>query len=691
VVTWQDEEGISPINRVDVFDVRAATIHVDDDLTYTYTPGELNRFPHLGHGINSIKDRLDKEIVERTVAKNPFTQHFTRGVPLYTTIENLGATTDLAALQTQATLTPEELQRIATLQTEIDGLKSNTPQAHLQIARAKNEHLTTISGALTAIAKLDATKLAQAQDQLRQAGARYDHASKEAFAGLPIPGVLQQEWRAFIEAGEKYLQATKQEDYPTTDAACAYCQQPLTPAATALLRSYRDYCNNTFRTEHDAGQRALDTITGVITALNTTHIADAITGITDPTNAGLAQQLQDVIQAVHSVQQQVREHQPIDPTGMLELQALLAPEITKQLADTSALATTLQARATERTTALKTREDDLAILQSRVILQGFLTEITTYVTQAQWVDKARIQTRRFQGIQRSLSDTAKAASEEALNKNFTHRFEQECKRLRAPKVILDFPGRQSQVTRRKTVAANHHRLNTVLSEGEQKVIALADFLAEISLKPPAPVVFDDPITSLDYVRLQELVRRIVELSNERQVIVFTHNIWFTIELLNRFEERKTECSYYDVSRTDQLLGIVTKGTHPRADTYSSLKARLNNNIQAAQQLTGEPQAALIEKGYEYLRSICEVIVETELLQGVTQRYQPNVMMTRLVNIKADRLQAATAIIMPVFEDCCRFMSGHSQPLETLNVRPTLDDLKAAWKTVQEALTAYKAT
>jgi hypothetical protein len=137
-------------------------------------------------------------------------------------------------------------------------------------------------------------------------------------------------------------------------------------------------------------------------------------------------------------------------------------------------------------------------------------------------------------------------------------------------------------------------------------------------------------------------------------------------------------------------GIITKGTHPRADTYNSLKARLNTNIQAAQQLTGEPQAALVEKGYEYLRSICEVIVESELLQGVTQHYQPNVMMTRLANIKADRLQPAITAIMPIFEDSCRYMSGHSQPLETLNVRPTLDDLKKAWATVQAARDTYNA-
>jgi wobble nucleotide-excising tRNase len=47
----------------------------------------------------------------------------------------------------------------------------------------------------------------------------------------------------------------------------------------------------------------------------------------------------------------------------------------------------------------------------------------------------------------------------------------------------------------------------VLSEGE-KVIALADFLAEASLKPAAPVIFDDPINSLDYKRLADHITAI---------------------------------------------------------------------------------------------------------------------------------------------------------------------------------------
>jgi len=74
---------------------------------------------------------------------------------------------------------------------------------------------------------------------------------------------------------------------------------------------------NTFRTDRDAGQRALDAIANALTALNTTHFLDAINAITDVDNAGLTQQLQELVAAVQTVQQQVREHQRIGANELL--------------------------------------------------------------------------------------------------------------------------------------------------------------------------------------------------------------------------------------------------------------------------------------------------------------------------------------------------------------------------------------
>jgi hypothetical protein len=59
-------------------------------------------------------------------------------------------------------------------------------------------------------------------------------------------------------------------------------------------------------------------------------------------------------------------------------------------------------------------------------------------------------------------------------------------------------------------------------------------------------------------------------------------------------------------------------------------------------------------------------------------------------IKPDRLKAAIDVITPIFDKACRYMPGHSQPLDTLGVRPTLEELREDWADLQNALKAYQA-
>src|SRR6202012_2998492 len=76
VVDWKDQAGVVPFNRIDVFDSRATLLHVDGDLNYVYTPGELARFPLVQRGIEGIRTRLDSEISSKSQTGNPFSTQF---------------------------------------------------------------------------------------------------------------------------------------------------------------------------------------------------------------------------------------------------------------------------------------------------------------------------------------------------------------------------------------------------------------------------------------------------------------------------------------------------------------------------------------------------------------------------------------------------------------------------------------
>jgi recombinational DNA repair ATPase RecF len=690
-VRWQNESGLVPFTRIDVFDSGATNLHVDGDLNYVYTPAELARFPRVQKGVDGIKTRLESAIAGATKTTNTFTLLFPRGTKVFTLVESLGASTDPSSLQALSVVSQSEREEVEALQTEIDALRSSTPELQVKAATDLKQRVEALGKAFNLLGGIDLEAYTSGLARVKTANEQYDGVTRKSFAGLEVPGILGDAWKQFIQSGEEYLNTIETGEYPSKEANCLYCRQPLSASAVELLKKYRDFCNNTFRADLTEFERRIESMVSPLrTALNfpdlERQLGELLSAVRNlpPTDA---ETLKSGIATGTRVVAAMTEREPATWTDK-ESAVAGARDVLKELWDQNGrVLKELTSKKDERDKILKQREARLADIEARLKLSQVLPEIETYVRNAKWADRAKIHLKKFTGLQRSLTETSKVASQKLLNQDFEKLFQTECRLLRAPSVTLQFPGREGQVVRKKAVAADH-RPSEVLSEGEQKVTALADFLAEASLKPPAPVIFDDPINSLDYIRMSEVVNRIVSLTAHRQVIVFTHNIWFATELLSRFEERKADCFYYDVSREGDLIGVISKGTHPRSDTVKNLRSRINTMVQGAEKQTGEVRQALVEKGYELLRSLCEVIVETELLAGVTTRYQPNVRMTVLPKIKGEALTAAVEVICPVFEDCCRYIASHSQPLETLNVRPTLDSFKADLKKILDARDAY---
>lgn len=681
-VQWSGESGLPPFTRTDVFDTRGLLLHVDQELTYVYTPGDLSLFRLVHEGIEKIKQKLDQARQEAIPKGNPFLPKFKRDDPVYTKIESLGSSTDLAELTKLADVSEEEEAGLDSLREKVDALKSKSTDARVQVATAERDVFRTVSGALRIVRGFDCAAYVAAATKLSDAKDEHTQATKQAFAGEPIPGVLEKPWRQFIESAEAYLQDTEAEAYPQADDTCIYCRQPLTESAVELVKKYRDFCNNRFKQEVDNARTALDELTAEARGLDTEGIttilrkkAEAVPPGTEPP-AVLSASL-DFVAAAQQLHEAIEQQKAFDDEGLKAAATTLRPLLATHLRDLQNLIRDLTQQAKERKKALEEESAKLRDLEARLTLRELLDQIVKHVESAKWADKANtIHSRLSYTVGRSLTETSKVASEELLNQNFEELFQRECKALRAPSVSLDFPGRKGQAARKKTLSPDH-KLSDILSEGEQKVIALADFIAEASLRRKAsPIVFDDPVNSLDYRRLDHVVARLVEMSSTRQVIVFTHNIWFATKLLSFFESNTEDCSYFDIAESNGTFGVIARGSHPRWDTFKKTKGTINRLIQDAEAASGPSQQALIETAYGYIRNITEVIVEQELFCGVTQRYTPHVAMTKLPSIKTDKLADAIAVIFPLYEKSCRIIEAHSQPLETLGIRPTVDELKA---------------
>lgn len=694
--TWAGEQGVPPFTRVSIFDSRAVALHLDEDLTYQYTPGDLALFRYTHQAIESLKERLEHQRAQTQPSGNPFLARFPRDTAVYRKIETLGPSTEAAALDRLAALTDAEIAELPLLRERVEALQPQATQARLELAFAEQRFLGAALASAKALVAFDWAGYNSLVQSHEDARGRYVAATQTSFAASEIPGVLQEPWQAFVQAGEQYLAANPIAGYPAAGEPCIYCRQPLTEAAVALIRRYREYTDSALKRSLDTAKRQLAVAAQPLVGIDLVAIEEGLArkeeaGLPDAEPPVLPVKIRQLVDELQRVREQLNAGKRADPGDGLEhareLESLAAPEA----AQVEAVIGTLRTQGAEREKALEEESAKLRELEARLELRSRLEDIRQHIERARWSEKAKtLLSGRLPALLRGLTEVSKTASEQLLNEDFGRLFRDECTALRAPQVGLDFPGRRGEAARRKTLVPEH-RLSEILSEGEQKAIALADFLAECSLRRgSAPIVFDDPVNSLDYKRLEYVVHRLVQLSREHQVIVFTHNIWFATELLAHFEKAPAECSYFEVTRDDTTPGIVLGGNHPRWDTIDKLKSRINTVIQSARGLSGEAQAAVIEKAYDLIRSWCEAVVEQGLFASVTQRYQAHVAMTKLPQIKGDRLQAAVSVILPLFEKACRNMGGHSQPLERLGVRPSLTELDEDWRKGQAAWAGYNA-
>ena len=90
-----------------------------------------------------------------------------------------------------------------------------------------------------------------------------------------------------------------------------------------------------------------------------------------------------------------------------------------------------------------------------------------------------------------------------------------------------------------------------------------------------------------------------------------------------------------------------------------------------------------------MRSWCEVFVEQELFQSVTQRFRQNVMMARLDKVRVDHLADAIGVVAPMFDKVSGFVSAHSHAFQQSNTKPTIEELMPDWETLTEAKNRYE--
>lgn len=220
-----------------------------------------------------------------------------------------------------------------------------------------------------------------------------------------------------------------------------------------------------------------------------------------------------------------------------------------------------------------------------------------------------------------------------------------------------------------------YRPENILSEGEQKAVALADFLTEVGLNPAnAGIILDDPVTSQDHDRKRKIAERLVEEAKARQVIVFTHDLPFLNHLVVTAEDGGVELQTHWVDRDSEgRPGHVTPNDAPVTSKAYDTVERARSCLAEAQKLTGSARQDAINKGMGGLRRTVEEAVVKRLFKGVIPRWSDRVIVTGLKRVAWDDKLADEFVA--VYEELSAYIEGHSHTDEALGAPAEIKDLE----------------
>lgn len=223
-------------------------------------------------------------------------------------------------------------------------------------------------------------------------------------------------------------------------------------------------------------------------------------------------------------------------------------------------------------------------------------------------------------------------------------------------------------------------LPRVVSEGEQRCLSIAAFFAELSTADdPSGIVFDDPVSSLDYRWREGVARRLVHEAKTRQVIVFTHDIVFLL-LLKQFAEEQ------HVVQLDQHVQQLSKGSGVCAEelpwvamTVKKKIGYLKNQWQAADKFFRDGHQASYEKEAKYLygllREAWERGIEEVLLGGIVERFRSGVQ-TQHIEMIADITAEDCQTVEAAMTKCSKWLPGHDQAAAARAPVPQPAELKS---------------
>lgn len=631
---WVDgRPGPAVLSTMSVFDGHCARVYLDDESDIAFQPYGLHLLEDLGAVCVKVKQRILGEAGALDIDASAFNDlkgPTTVGVM----VAGLSAKTDAAFVDKLATLTEEERKRLCDLDAI---LKEGNPLDKAKILRARATRITRLAAFCDGLASaLGEEKLAAIRilDGKFVASEKACELVSRQLTNIPgmLPGTGGNLWKDLLSAAQKYsVKAYPTHPFPHIGAGaqCLLCQQELAEGRDRY-RQFGEFLANVAEEEMRKARVLLGAADAEFQRLN----------LTFPADPELIDDLKEIDQVLLSAYEAfsssssirhsslikaLKEHSweavvslSANPAARLRTVAeglIKAAGMFEQSADKTVQEKLSQERLEFRSReSLAGRKDAFSMLLTRIKYRALLTDTANAIDIAVITRKSRAlaQEAVSEALGAALNQEFTNLAIEHLNVTFTSRGEHG-KTLQ--KLSLNLPG-SSDIAR-------------ILSEGEQRALAIASFLAEVSLAPSSGgLIFDDPVSSLDHIRRDKVAARLVHEASKRQVVIFTHDLFFLGLLMGEAAKQQVPVLCQSVAKHGPRIGVLSQelpfagqNTRERMGTLKALAQRASASARGGQSVEAE---AMVKSGYDLLRQAWERVVEEVLLQGVVQRFDKGV-------------------------------------------------------------------
>jgi energy-coupling factor transporter ATP-binding protein EcfA2 len=638
---WNDGTVESPIqlNSINVFDVKCAYCYINSDNPTEYKPVGLDILERLLELFFKISEKIDTKICQFRIEKPPLDEDYrnTKIFLWYHDLENKSR----EEIAEKLIFSEENSKRLKELISLLS--KSNPEKENVDLSQKKirynilRENLEEIE---ETISSESISKYQVIQDKYKVDKEAYLIASKKYKGDDPLDGIGSESWRLLWEAAKKYAIEEVHpdiEEFPSDLSIeyCVFCQQPLSDVGKNRIERFDSFISDTTSSAFQKSKIKLETL--IKNLLDVGIEIDATVEEIDSEVNHFKEKVKnfqtEINKIIDSIVNDLKSHKIIQVENKLERLSILVrsriDEIEKMIKSNIEL-------IAERK-ELHQEQNELSALNELYKQKQKISDYYEEHLHRHWLSIAKTKTNTriiSQKIGELQGDIAIQEQHKEfishvaiLNSNLAQKVE-----LRKTRTT------QGETFQKCTFLDIDEDLNEILSEGEQKIITLSNFIAECTINNSKnSVVFDDPVTSLDQNYREKIAEIISNLANDRQVIILTHDLNFVRLLIDEYSKISSENykliglkSYKGISGlTTDEIPYLSKNIQERVDSIRKILTQIKGlDVTQVNKIDEKTEIAC-----KRMRFLIEKSVEEILANKTIQRFSKN------INVKAKQLSS----------------------------------------------------